>query len=109
MKLFLTDEIKGYIAALSSVGEKHQIGQYFERQRELAYRLKKPVSNSLRDGIHEIRPGPHRFLFFYRKQAIVVVHAFRKKTNKTPEGEINAAIRKRQPFFEEGYEAHELG
>lgn len=98
MKLYLTDEVKDYIAALSSAAEKHQVDRYFERQKELAHRLRMPVSRTLRDGIHEIRPGPHRFLFFYRADEIVVVHAFRKKTKKTPEGEINAAIRKRQAY-----------
>ena len=98
MELLLTDEVKRYISALSSAVEKHQIDRYFERQRGLAYRLKEPVSKTLRDGIHEIRPGPHRFLFFYRGQNIVIVHAFRKKKQRTPKGEIDAAIRKRQAY-----------
>lgn len=84
-----------YIKGLSNTTEKAQISQYLDRQQELGHRLKEPVSKPLRDRINEIRPGSHRFLFFYHKGKIVIVHAFRKKTRETPDYEIKAAIRKR--------------
>ncbi len=95
MDIILSDEVKAYIRDLSSITEKAQIAQYIDRQEELAFRLKEPVSKSLRDGINEIRPGPHRLLFFYYKRQIVIIHAFRKKSQETPDYEIEAAIRKR--------------
>jgi phage-related protein len=94
--ILLSDEVKAYIKALSSNTEKAQIAQYFDRQEELGHRLKEPVSKSLGEGINEIRPGPHRFLFFYHKGSIFVVHAFRKKTQHTPDHEIKVAIRKKR-------------
>ena len=95
MDIVLTDEVKKYIKGLSSATEQAQIYQYLERQEELGHRLKEPVSKSLGHGVNEIRPGPHRFLFFYERGRIVIIHAFRKKTQETPEYEMKAAIRKR--------------
>ena len=87
-----------YIQKLSAVSEQAQVYQYLVRQEELGHRLKAPVSKTLRDGVHEIRPGPHRLLFFYDKGRIIIIHAFRKKTQKTPIHEISAAIRKREEW-----------
>ncbi len=96
MTLKIIEEVLEYIRGLSSLAEREQIAKYLERQRELGHRLVKPVSKSLREGIHEIRPGPHRLLFFYATGMIVIVHAFRKKTRKTPGHEIDKAINKRR-------------
>ncbi len=99
MDITLTNEVKGYIQNLSSIAEKAQIYQYLERQAELGHRLKEPVSKSLREGINEIRPGPHRLLFFYHKGQMIIVHAFRKKTQKTPNREIEAGVRKKEEWI----------
>ena len=53
-----------------------------------------PVSRSLGNSLYEIRPGPNRLLFFFHEGQIIMIHAFRKKQNKTPDGEIDAALRK---------------
>lgn len=98
MDINLSAEVSAYIKALSSVSEKAQISQYIDRQEELGHRLKEPVSKPLRDGLNEIRPGPHRLLFFYHNGEIVIIHAFRKKTQQTPEYEIKAGIRKRDEW-----------
>ena len=96
MQIELSGEVSDYIRALSSVTEKAQIAQYLDRQEELGYRLKIPVSKAIREGINEIRPGPHRLFFFYYQSRIMVIHAFRKKTQETPEREIKTAMHKRQ-------------
>lgn len=98
MDINLSEEASAYIKNLSSVSEKAQISQYIDRQEELGHRLKEPVSKSLRDGINEIRPGPHRLLFFYHKGEIVIIHAFRKKTQQTPDYEIKYAMRRREEW-----------
>ncbi len=94
-EIILSEDVRKYIRELSSIAEKAQISRYIDRQEELGHRLKEPVSKHLRDGIHEIRPGPHRVLFFFDKSRIVLIHAFRKKTRETPTCEIEAAIRKK--------------
>ncbi len=98
MDIRLNDEVKVYIKSLSSMSEKAQIAQYLDRQAELGYRLKEPVSKVLRDGINELRPGSHRLLFFYDQKEMVMIHPFRKKTRRTPDREIDAAIRKRNTW-----------
>ncbi len=98
MDIILTDEVKKYIKALSSTTEQAQIYQYLERQEELGHRLKEPVSKPLEHGINEMRPGPHRFLFFYERGQIIVIHVFRKKTQKIPDYELKTAIRKRDQW-----------
>ena len=102
MELILVDEVKKYIKELSSSGEMAQIYQYFERQQELSYRIKEPVSKRLQHNLNEIRPGPHRFLFFYHEHQMVVIHVFRKKSRRTPEGEIEAAMRKMELYLKGG-------
>lgn len=48
----------------------------------------------LRDDIWELRPGNNRILFFgWRRNAFVLLHPFRKTTNKTPVCEIERAQR----------------
>ena len=95
MEIIFSDEVKAYIKGLSNMTEKAQVAQYLNRQEALGHRIKEPVSKHLRDGINELRPGPHRLLFFYQKGQIVMVHVFRKKTRKTPSREVKTAIHKR--------------
>lgn len=54
----------------------------------------------IRRGIWERRPGVNRiFYFYFRHNKIVLLHQFRKKTNKTPQSEIAQAKRKRDDFL----------
>ena len=99
MDLELTEEVKHYIRELSGLVEKEQIAQYIRRQKELEHRLMMPVSKLLKNGICEIRPGPHRFLYFYFNSKMIVVHAFRKKSQRTPEREIQTAFRRRKQWL----------
>ena len=45
--------------------------------------------------LYEFKPGPYRFLFVAQNtgEKILLVHSFVKKTNKTPQAEINKALR----------------
>lgn len=42
-------------------------------------------------GLFELRPGAHRIFYCYHEGKIVMLHAFRKKSNKTPKREIDTA------------------
>ncbi|HCU25070.1 MAG TPA: hypothetical protein DF383_08635, partial [Deltaproteobacteria bacterium] len=42
-------------------------------------------------GLYELRPGNHRIFYCYHKGAIVLLHAFRKKSKQTPQKEIETA------------------
>lgn len=91
MHIELLSHVDAYISALSNQTEKSTIAAYFDRQETLGHILRRPVSAPLQDDINEIRPGAHRFLFFFDSREIIVVHAFRKKTPKTPLKEIEKA------------------
>lgn len=45
-------------------------------------------------GLFELRSGPHRIFYCYHEGMIVLLHAFRKKTNKTPKREIEIAYQR---------------
>jgi len=55
----------------------------------------------LEDGIWELRPINDRILFFYWNQrTFVLLHHFKKKTQKTPRREIEQAKRNKEDFLE---------
>ncbi len=41
--------------------------------------------------LFELRPGAHRIFYCYHEGKVVLLHAFRKKSNKTPQREIDTA------------------
>ncbi|MBI2083132.1 MAG: type II toxin-antitoxin system RelE/ParE family toxin [Deltaproteobacteria bacterium] len=43
-------------------------------------------------GLYELRPGSHRIFYCYDQGIIVLLHAFRKKSDKTPIREIETAF-----------------
>ena len=52
------------------------------------------------DDIWELRPGNNRVLYFYFKNdTFVLLHQFRKKTQKTPKREIERAKAERDDYL----------
>ena len=45
-------------------------------------------------GLYELRPGKHRIFYCYQGGEIVLLHAYRKKSKKTPPREIDTAWRR---------------
>jgi len=63
-------------------------------------RLDEKVTKHLDDGIWELRPGNNRVMFFYFKDdTFVLLHHFRKKTQKTPKREIEKAKSERDDWI----------
>ena len=57
-------------------------------------RAGEPYVKHIQDDIWEIRPGNNRILFFtWIDNRVVLLHPFRKTTNKTPKSEIEKAQR----------------
>lgn len=68
--------------------------------REYGTRAGEPYVKHLEDDIWELRPIDNRVLFFYwKKDTFVLLHYFRKKTQKTPKREIEQAKRNRDDFL----------
>ncbi|MBQ9879717.1 MAG: type II toxin-antitoxin system RelE/ParE family toxin [Clostridia bacterium] len=71
-----------------------------ELLKENGTRLPENITKHLDDGIWELRPGNNRVLyFFFRDDTYVLLHHFRKKTQKTPAREIEKAKRERTDYI----------
>lgn len=81
-----------------------KIDTYLNFLRESKGYLKYPYAKHLREKIWELRidfaNNHHRiFYFVFTGQKIVLLHAFSKKTNKTPRREIKQAVNNYEDFI----------
>lgn len=83
--------------AISSKNERimlKQIRFYINILENLGARAGEPFLKHIQDEIWELRPGSNRILFFaWYGNKIVLLHHFRKVTNKTPKSEIEKAVK----------------
>jgi phage-related protein len=82
---------------------------YLDMLEQQGHELRRPIADSLRDGIYELRPsfqGVHyRILYFFAGRNVVVVSHGILKEAEVPATEINRAVQRKQ-FFEADPEAH---
>ena len=77
-----------------------QASLYIELLQQNGTRLNENITKHLEDGIWELRPGNNRVLyFFFQDNTFVLLHQFRKKTQKTPKREIEKAKRERDDYL----------
>ena len=77
-----------------------QIIQYIQLLEDHGTRLGEKITKHLDEDIWELRPGDNRVLFFYhRDDTFVLLHHFRKKTQKTPSREIAKAKNERDDWI----------
>ena len=77
-----------------------QASLYIELLQQNGTRLNENITKHLEDGIWELRPGNNRvFYFFFQDNTFVMLHQFRKKTQKTPKREIEKAKRERDDYL----------
>lgn len=77
-----------------------QASLYIELLQQNGTRLNENITKHLEDGIWELRPGNNRvFYFFFQDNTFVLLHHFRKKTQKTPKREIEKAKRERDDYL----------
>lgn len=63
-------------------------------------RLPENITKHIDENIWELRPGNNRiFYFYYVDNTFVLLHTFKKKTQKTPHREIEKAKRERDDFL----------
>lgn len=59
------------------------------------------ITKHLGDNIWELRPGNNRvFYFFFQNDTYVLLHHFRKKSQKTPRREIERAKAEKQDYID---------
>ena len=77
-----------------------QIALYIQLLQDNGTRLPENITKHIEDGIWELRPGNNRvFYFFFEKDIFVLLHHFRKKTQKTPKSEIEKAKFERRDYI----------
>ena len=77
-----------------------QIDQYIQLLEDHGTRLGDNITKHLDEDIWELRPGNNRVLYFYfRDNTFVLLHQFRKKTQKTPPREIARAKAERDDWL----------
>ena len=77
-----------------------QASLYIELLQQNGTRLNDNITKHLEDGIWELRLGNNRvFYFFYENNTFVLLHQFRKKSQKTPKREIEKAKSERIDYL----------
>ncbi|WP_153461429.1 type II toxin-antitoxin system RelE/ParE family toxin [Sediminibacillus terrae] len=80
-----------------------KITLYIEILEKLGTRAGLPYTKNIGNGIWELRPKDHRVLFFgWKGNQIVLLHAFRKETKKTPIREIEQAEKEMKDWLSYG-------
>lgn len=77
-----------------------QASLYIELLQQNGTHINAEITKHLDDGIWELRPGNNRvFYFFYQNDTYVLLHQFRKKSQKTPKREIEKAKTERNDYL----------
>lgn len=80
--------------------QHRQIVQYIQLLEDHGTRLGENITKHIEEDIWELRPGNNRILFFFAKcDTYVLLHLFRKKTQKTPHREIQRAKSERDDWI----------
>ena len=77
-----------------------QASLYIELLQQNGTHMNENITKHLEDGIWELRPGNNRvFYFYFQDDIFVLLHQFRKKSQKTPKREIEKAKRERDDYL----------
>ncbi len=77
-----------------------QISLYIQLLQDNGTRLGENITKHLEDDIWELRPGNNRvFYFFFENDTFVLLHHFRKKSQKTLRREIEKAKNERIDYI----------
>jgi hypothetical protein len=78
---------------------------YMRLLAAFGHELRRPVADSLREGIYELRPShqgvPYRVLYFFNGQDVVVLSHGITKGGKVPDEEIRRAIQRKDLVLED--------
>lgn len=97
---FLEDLRKKAATSKDARIQHKQASLYIELLQQNGIRLNENIAKYLEDGIWELRPGNNRiFYFFFQENTFVLLHQFRKKSQKTPKHEIERAKRERNDYL----------
>ena len=79
--------------------ERAKVLAYVSFLEEKGEELRRPIADYLGGGLYELRPKRHRVLYFFLLRShAVIVHLFRKKSDRIPEAEKRIAYLRMQDF-----------
>jgi phage-related protein len=97
---FLDDLQQRSIKSKDARIQHKQIAMYIQLLEDHGTQLGENITKHLEENIWELRPGNNRVLYFYHKDdTYVLLHQFRKKTQKTPRREIEKAKAERDDWI----------
>ncbi len=97
---FLDDLQQKSIKSKDARIQHKQIILHIQLLEDHGTQLGENITKHLEDDIWELRPGNNRVLYFYHKDnTYVLLHQFRKKTQKTPRREIKKAKAERDDWL----------
>ncbi len=89
--------------------EQQKILAYVSLLEERGEELRRPISDNIGDKLYELRPKAHRVLYFFMlKDHAVIVHLFRKKTDRLPESEKRIALSRMRDFLRRYHRGEKL-
>jgi len=97
-----------YVVGLPK-NHKAKVLAYVDYLSEMGPRMRRPMADYLGDktGLYEIRPAPHRVIYcYFEGKKIILLHAFRKKTDKIRKEDIERALMAKE--FSEVYARHDM-
>ena len=99
--LELINDLRAKAATSKDARIQHkQIALYIQLLEDYGPQLPENIAKHLDEDIWELRPGNNRILYFYhRDNNYVLLHSFRKKTQKTPRREIDKAKLERDDWL----------
>ena len=84
-----------------SLTEKQKIFAYISLLEERGEELRRPIADYVGDKLYELRPQKHRVLYFFMlKDYAIVVHCFRKRTDRLPVHDKETALKRREDFMD---------
>ena len=100
VETFLNELSHSAITSKDARVQLKQLVYYIDLLQNNGTRLPESITKHITEDIWELRPGDNRvFYFFFRNNTFVLLHHFRKKSQKTPQREIETAKRKRDQFL----------
>ncbi len=82
--------------------DRARVNNAFRLLEEFGTDLGMPHARRIEGRLWELRPGDNRlFYFLLVKRTFVILHGFRKQSNRTPQKEIATAMRRMRELLED--------
>jgi len=82
--------------------DRAKVNNAFRLLEEFGVKLNMPHARHIQGKLWELRPGANRlFYFIYIDNQIILLHGYRKRSQKVPAKEIATALRYMQKIMEE--------